>query len=137
MTPHDNSSTRSSSGRQFDLNLSAEQARPVPRLVNLILSEALEGGAQQVHLHAGTQAVSFFRAGEWIQVMQVPAEACGPLINRLRVMAGLDRIKGKTRQEGTAEVVAKGSPTAFRVITQFTDTGDEEVYLHLPGSDER
>ena len=137
MTPHDNSSTRSNSGRQFDLNRSAEQARPVPRLVNLILHEALESGAQQVHLHAVTLAVSFFRAGEWIQVMQVPAEACGSLINRLRVMAGLDRIKGKTRQEGTVEVVAEGTPTPFRVITQFTDAGDEEMYLHLPSYDER
>ena len=134
MTPHDSSSTPSGSGHQFDLNLSAEKARPVPRLVNLIILEALKSGAQQVHLHTGTtgMAVRFFLTGEWIQVMKVPAAALGPLINRLRVMAGLDRTKGNTRQDGTVEVLTDGAPVAIRIVVQFTEAGDEEVYLHLP-----
>ena len=135
MTPHDGSSTPSGSGRQSDLNLSAWEASPVPRLVNLIVLEALGSGAQQVHLHTGTQAVRFFHTGEWIQVMKVPAAAFGPLINRLRIMAGLDRTKGNTRQEGTSEVLAEGAPVAIRIVVQFTESGDEEVYLHLPSSE--
>ena len=136
MTPHYSSSTPSGSGRQFDLNLSAEEARPVPRMVNSIVLEALNTGAQQVHLHTGTLAVRYFRTGEWIQVMKVPAAALGPLINRLRSMAGLDRTKGNTRQEGTLEVVAEGAPVAIRVVVQFTEAGDEEAYLHLPSSEQ-
>jgi len=137
MTPHDSSVTPSGSGRQFDLNLTAEEARPVPRLVNLIVLEALRSGAQQVHLHTGTLAVRFFHTGEWIQVMKVPGPALGPLINRLRVMAGLDRTRGNTRQEGGFEVVAEDAPVAIRVVVQFTNAGDEEVYLHLPSAEQQ
>lgn len=137
MTQHHSSSTPSGSGRQFDLNLSAEEARPTPRLVNLIVLEALKSDAEQVHLHTGTLAVRYFRTGEWIQVMKVPAAAIGPLINRLRVMAGLDRTKGTTRQEGTLQVVADGAPVVIRAVVQFTEAGDEEVYLHLPSSEQK
>ncbi len=105
-------------------------------MVNSIVLEALNTGAQQVHLHTGTLAVRYFRTGEWIQVMKVPAAALGPLINRLRSMAGLDRTKGNTRQEGTLEVVAEGAPVAIRVVVQFTEAGDEEAYLHLPSSEQ-
>ena len=138
MTPHHDSSTPSGSGRQFDLNLRPGAATPIPRMVNLIVLEALNAGAQQihVHLHTGTVAVRYFLTGEWIQVMEVPAAAFGPLINRLRVMAGLDRTKGNTRQEGNVEVVADGAPVAIRVVVQFTETGDEEAYIHLPSSEQ-
>ena len=106
-------------------------------MVNLIILEALNTDAQQVHLHTGTLAVRYFRTGEWIQVMKVPAAALGPLINRLRIMAGLDRTKGNTRQEGILEVVAEGAPVAIRVVVQFTEAGDEEVYLYLPSSEQQ
>ena len=137
MTRHGSSLTPSDAGRQFDLNISADDARPVPRLVNLIVREAIESGSQQAHMHTGTLAVRYFRSGEWIQVMKVPAAALGPVINRLRVMAGLDRTKGNTRQEGTFEVVAGGAPVPIRIVVQFTDAGDEEAYLHLPSYEQR
>jgi hypothetical protein len=66
--------------------------------------------------------------------MKVPA--LRPVINRLRAMADLDRTKGNTQQEGTVEVIAEGAPVAIRVVVQFTEAGDEEVYLHLPSSEQ-
>ena len=120
--------------RQFDLG--AEEGKPVPRLVNLIIREALGSGTSQVHMTTGALAVRFFRMGAWIEVMRLPAQVFAPVINRIRVMAGLDRTKGKTRQEGTVEVIAEGAPVPIKVVVQFTEAGDEEVYLHLPSSEQ-
>jgi type IV pilus assembly protein PilB len=111
--------------------------RPVVRLVDLIVLEALRSGSQQVHIDTGTLLVRFLHTGEWHPVMKVPAAALQPVVNRLRVMAALDRTKGNTRQEGGFEVVAEDAPVAIRVVVQFTDAGDEEVYLHLPSAEQQ
>lgn len=132
MTSRDSSSIPSGSSRQFDLSLSTEDDRPVPRLVNLIVREALNNGVQEVHLDAGTTTARFFTGGEWAPFMKLPAAVLPPLINRIRVMASLDRIKGNNRQEGTIEFIVEGAAVAARVVVQFTEAGDEEVYLHLP-----
>ncbi len=120
--------------RLFDLNLGADQARPVPRLVNLIILEALNSESHQVHLDSGTQTIKVLRSGAWTPVMKLPPTAFKPVINRIRVMAGLDRTKGKSRQEGLIAVTTNGEPHTIRVHVQFTEAGQEEVYLYLPPS---
>ncbi len=136
MTPLDDRTIPPGSRRQYDLNISADEARPVPRMVNLIISEALITGAQQVHVHTGELTIRFLRADEWTEHMSVPAPVLAPLINRLRVMANLDRIEHNEKQEGTIEVQSRGLSAVLRMVVQFTETGEEEVYLHLPSAEQ-
>jgi len=103
-------------------------------LVNLIVLEALGSQSEQVHLDGGTGTIELLHDGAWTPVMKLPPAAFEAVINRLRVMAGLDRTKGKTRQEGVVEVTPDGAPLRIRVQVQFTDAGHEEMFLHLPTS---
>ena len=134
--PLDGRSIPPDSRHQLDLSISAEDTRPVPLMVNLIISEALHVGSQQVHLHTGERSVSFLHADEWTEYMKVPAAMFAPVINRLRVLANLDRIEHNNRQEGTIEVKSDGVSIVIGMVVQFTAAGDEEVHLHLPDPDQ-
>jgi len=107
-------------------------------LVNLIVLQALRSESQQVHLDSGTQTIEFLLNGTWTPVMKLPPAAFERVINRIRVMAGLDRTTGNTRQDGAVEVNADSGPRTIRVQIQFTEAGHEEVYFHLlPASPKR
>ena len=114
--------------REYDLDEVARM-RPVLRLTNLILAEAIAQGAAGIRLQsreADTGAVEYSLQGEWRQVMRIPIKAFGPLLNRFRVMAALDIAK-VPRQEGEVHVRTKGSPYRFSIRSEVPSGGPESI----------
>ena len=68
------------------------EAAPVVRLVNAILSGALDAGASDVHIEPQQQGlrVRYRVDGVLRDVMEVPPGAANAVVSRLKIMAGLD-----------------------------------------------
>ena len=105
------------------------------RLCNLVLAEAIRSAATEVRLSSAPERyeVSYCIDGEWRPVMKVPLQAGVQLVNRLRVMASLDRTS-RARGEGTLGVTLDGAAVAFSLRLEPADPGREHAVLrrHLP-----
>lgn len=114
-----------------DLAISAEEAsqRPVVRLVDLILSEAVISRASDIHVEPeeGGVAVRYRIDGVLRQVMKMPRAAGFPMISRLKIMASLDIANRLRPQDGRARVGVNGVPVDLRVSTLPAALGEKVV----------
>ncbi len=114
-----------------DLAISAEEAsqRPVVRLVDLILSEAVLSRASDIHVEPeeGGVAVRYRIDGVLRQVMKMPRAAGLPMISRLKIMASLDIADRLRPQDGRSRVGVNGVPVDLRVSTLPASLGEKVV----------
>ena len=114
-----------------DLEEMANQA-PVIRLVNLLLAEAVETGASDVHLEAEGRSMTVrYRVDGVLQ----PAPAPPPhlraaVVSRLKIMAELDIAERRLPQDGRVRLRTEGRELDVRVSTLPTLHG-ESVVLRL------
>lgn len=107
--------------------------RPVVRLCNLILVEAFMNQAKEVKLSecdptAGS--VEYLIGEEWRPVMRIPIQAHRLIINRLKVMAGLDIAKVPD-QEGELHVRFQGVTRILAIRIQAVPTGGDIATLRI------
>jgi type II secretory ATPase GspE/PulE/Tfp pilus assembly ATPase PilB-like protein/ActR/RegA family two-component response regulator len=114
-----------------DLSASADeaQARPIVRLVDLMLSDGITSRASDIHIEPGEGgvAVRYRIDGVLRQVMNVPRSAGAPLISRIKIMSGLDIADRLRPQDGRARVAVNGSPVDLRVSTLPASLGEKVV----------
>ncbi|HET9383762.1 MAG TPA: type II/IV secretion system protein, partial [Gemmatimonadales bacterium] len=114
-----------------DITVSAEEAsqRPVIRLVDLIISEAIAARASDVHIEPeeGGVAVRYRIDGVLRQVMKIPRQAGLPLISRIKIMSSLDIADRLRPQDGRARVAVNGQPIDLRVSTLPAQLGEKVV----------
>jgi hypothetical protein len=120
------------------LAISAEEAsqRPVVRLVDLILSEAVLSRASDIHVEPeeGGVAVRYRIDGVLRQVMKMPRAAGFPMISRLKIMASLDIADRLRPQDGRARVGVNGLPVDLRVSTLPAALGEKHSALPPNGT---
>jgi len=114
-----------------DLEAAANQA-PVVRLVNLLLAEALEAGASDVHLEAEPRRVRVrYRVDGVLQeAPSPPAHLRAAVVSRLKIMAELDIAERRLPQDGRVRLRTEGRELDVRVSTLPTLHG-ESVVLRL------
>ena len=120
--------------REYDLEVSEEFERPVPKLCNLILADALRSqslGIRLVPAGAEVGGVEYDREGQWQPVMQIPAQVFSTLINRLKVRAALD-IGRVPMQEGELHVRFDGLRRVLRIRSEATNAPFELLTITLP-----
>ena len=113
------------------LDLAEEGGRPIVRLLNLILSEALLSRSSQIQLQSspGSCLIRFLREGAWTDVLTLPAPL-GPLVvNRVRALAGADRTGGQLTRHGKLQVLSEGTEVTLNVTVQDHGSGFEEVIM--------
>ncbi len=105
---------------------------PVVRLVNLLLSEAVEAGASDVHLEAREDGLrARYRIDGVLQeAPSPPAHLREALVSRLKVMAELDIAERRLPQDGRIRLRVEGRELDVRVSTLPTLHG-ESVVLRL------
>ena len=105
---------------------------PVVRLVNLLLSEAVDVGASDVHLEAGAQAlrVRYRIDGVLQEAPAPPAHLRSAMVSRLKIMAELDIAERRVPQDGRIRLRVEGRELDVRVSTLPTLHG-ESVVLRL------
>src|SRR6266487_251050 len=114
-----------------DLNLSAQEAeaKPIVRLVDMIISEGILSRASDIHVEPeeGGVAVRYRIDGVLRQVMKIPRQAGLPLISRIKIMSSLDIADRLRPQDGRARVAVSGQPIDLRVSTLPAQLGEKVV----------
>jgi type II secretory ATPase GspE/PulE/Tfp pilus assembly ATPase PilB-like protein/ActR/RegA family two-component response regulator len=114
-----------------ELGVSAEEAsqRPVVRLVDLVIAEAIQSRASDIHIEPeeGGVAVRYRIDGVLRQVMKIPRAAGLPVISRIKIMSSLDIADRLRPQDGRARVAVGGQPIDLRVSTLPASLGEKVV----------
>ena len=114
-----------------DLNLSAQEAeaKPIVRLVDMIISEGILSRASDIHIEPeeGGVAVRYRIDGVLRQIMKIPRNAGLPLISRIKIMSSLDIADRLRPQDGRARVAVNGQPIDLRVSTLPAAQGEKVV----------
>src|SRR5262245_21482405 len=91
--------------RDVDERKRSESA-PIVRMVNLIVSQAVETGASDIHIEPGKGAL-FIRNrvdGLLRQSLEAPKWVQGPVISRIKVMAHMDIAEKRLPQDGRVAI---------------------------------
>jgi type II secretory ATPase GspE/PulE/Tfp pilus assembly ATPase PilB-like protein len=123
--------TISEGGDDEDFNLSADRAseRPVIRLVDHIIAEAITTRASDIHIEPeeGGVAVRYRIDGVLRDTMTLPRPAGLPLVSRIKIMAQMDIADRLRPQDGRARVSVNGSRVDLRVSTLPASYGEKVV----------
>ena len=114
-----------------DFNISADRAseRPVIRLVDHIIAEAISTRASDIHIEPeeGGVAVRYRIDGVLRDTMMLPRPAGLPLVSRIKIMATMDIADRLRPQDGRARVSVNGSRVDLRVSTLPASYGEKVV----------
>jgi len=107
---------------------------PSVRMVNLILEQAVEARASDVHIEPRQdETIVRFRVdGALQQAMELPKRLAGGVVSRIKVMANLDITNRRTPQDGRTRVAFGDTPVDVRVSTLPTIYGEKVVLRLLP-----
>jgi type IV pilus assembly protein PilB len=117
------------------LTREAEQA-PIVKMVNLILLEAFNAKASDIHIEPGPNAVVVrYRVNGILEdSLQVPKWVHGPAIARIKVMAKLDITERRVPQDGHLSVRHRDAIVDVRVSSLPTTYGEKVVMRVLDPS---
>ena len=103
--------------------------RPVMRLVDHIIAEAIAARASDVHVEMEEQGVAVRCRIDGVlrQTMSLPTGVGGPLVSRVKIMAKLDIADRLRPQDGRARVAVNGGPVDLRISTLPSAHGEKVV----------
>jgi type IV pilus assembly protein PilB len=110
----------------------ASESPPIVALVDLVLAQAVQQRASDIHIEpvGDTLRVRARIDGVLRELQVLPPQSRGPVVSRIKVMAGLDISVKRRPQDGRGVVRVQGRELALRVSTLPTN-GGEKVVLRL------
>ncbi len=127
-----------SEGSEFDVERLRDIANeaPIIRLVNQIVSHAVERGASDIHIEPGRDDVAIrVRIDGFLQSDRaVPAALRAALTTRIKIMARLDIAERRLPQDGRIKTAVRGVEIDIRVSTMPTAFGESVVMRILDRS---
>ena len=107
---------RMAGGNDDDEDLD-EQAAPIIRLVTMIVSEAVKMRASDIHIEpmANRVRVRYRVDGVCLERDNIPKRMQGPVVNRFKIMAGIDLAEKRLPQDGRIKMRISGADVDFRV----------------------
>jgi type IV pilus assembly protein PilB len=114
----------------------ASQAAPIVALVDLIIAQAVQQRASDVHIEpvGGGMRVRARVDGVLRELMVLPPQSRGAVVSRIKVMAGLDISVKRRPQDGRGAIQLQGRELALRVSTLPTQSGEKVVLRVLDSS---
>jgi type IV pilus assembly protein PilB len=105
-------------GMGEDANNDPTQA-PIIKLVQAMIGEAVRNRASDIHIEPMKDRVRVrYRIdGECVERDRIPVRMRGPLISRLKIMAGIDIAEKRLPQDGRIKLTVDKSSIDFRVST--------------------
>lgn len=118
-----------------DLSNSANAA-PVIRYVNLVLYQAVQDRASDIHFEPFEHEfkIRYRVDGALYEMAPPPKHLALPVISRIKVMSGLDISERRLPQDGRIQLNIAGRPVDFRVSTLPTQFGESVVLRVLDQS---
>ncbi len=107
----------------------------VVRIVNQILTEAINSGASDIHIEPygrGSGSLVRFRVdGVCHEGLRIPAEYHRSLVSRLKILARLDIAERRKPQDGKLKFRHSEQEVELRMVTLPTATREEDVVLRV------
>jgi type IV pilus assembly protein PilB len=112
------------------------ESAPIVRMVNLIVSQAVESGASDIHIEPGkTQLVVRNRVDGLLRhSLEAPRWVQGPVISRIKVMSKLDIAERRLPQDGRVAIKVGQKSLDLRVSTVPGKYGEKVVIRILDSS---
>ena len=126
-----------------ELGIEIEDLRKLPeqteviRLVNLLVLQALQFHASDIHLMPATDAMHVrLRVDGILQELIVPIsyERADQVVNRIKILCDLDITEHRMPQDGHFSIKLEGQDIDFRVVTSPTIFGEKVVMRVLDRS---
>jgi type IV pilus assembly protein PilB len=113
------------------------QAAPVIKLTNLILRDAAQNGASDIHIEPGASGgtVRFRIDGVLRNYMQLPLPALVRVISRIKILGNLDIADKWRPQDGRTRILVEGRPYDIRISTVPTRDAEKAVLRLLKGGE--
>lgn len=102
---------------------------PVVRLTDLILKEAIQGGASDIHIQPSDTggSVRYRVDGVLRHYMHLPTSALVRVVSRIKILGGMDIADHMRPQDGRARVGWKGRVCDLRISTVPTRNAEKAV----------
>ncbi|MFP3938098.1 MAG: GspE/PulE family protein [Phycisphaerae bacterium] len=115
--------------QQAGEDAAGEDAAPIVKLVTMIITEAVKSRASDIHVEpmADRVRVRYRTDGVCMERDNVPIRMKGPVINRLKIMAGIDLAEKRLPQDGRIKMKVSGSQVDFRVSVLPSYHGESVV----------
>src|SRR3989441_530168 len=112
----------------FELKESADEA-PVVKLVNMVLVDAIQKGASDVHFvtYEKVFRIRFRMDGVLHEMLSPPKRLESAILSRLKIMSNLDIAERRLPQDGRIKLRYTGREIDFRVSTLPTIFGEKAV----------
>ncbi len=106
-----------------------EDSAPIIRLVTMIIGEAVKMRASDIHIEPMTNRVRVrYRVdGVCLERDNIPKRMQGPVINRFKIMAGIDLAERRMPGDGRIKMSVAGADIDFRVSTLPSYHGESVV----------
>ena len=116
-----------------------EDDAPIVRFVNLLISQAIQDGASDIHIEPGERqlAVRYRIDGVLHEMQSAPKSIQNGVISRLKIMSEIDIAERRKPQDGRMSVVHGGKRIDLRVATLPTVHGEKVVMRILDNSSTR
>ncbi|GAB4275411.1 MAG: type IV-A pilus assembly ATPase PilB [Candidatus Rifleibacteriota bacterium] len=105
----------------------ASEETPIIKLVNLILTSAVQKGASDIHIEPdeGELRVRLRIDGTLVITMNLQPEALPSVMSRIKILSGMDISERRLPQDGRIQMVIMDKPIDFRVNTIPTAWGEK------------
>ena len=110
----------------------APEETPIVKLVNLVLSQAVQKGASAIHIEPdeGELRVRYRCGGTLVVAMNLQPEAQKSVVSRLKLMGGMDTSECRIPQDGRINLTIMDKSIEFRVNIIPVAFG-EKVCMHI------
>ena len=118
-----------SSGAAARMSAHAISQAPVVRALDLLMTQAVQDRASDIHVEPQEDRlrVRFRTDGILREVMSLPLIAHGPLISRIKIMAGMNIAERRRPQDGQITFRTRDKEVDIRVATSNTIHGEMSV----------
>jgi type IV pilus assembly protein PilB len=109
---------------------------PVVKYVNLIITQAVQDRASDIHVEPGERSlrIRYRIDGVLHEVMESPRSIASGVVSRLKIMSDIDIAERRRPQDGRLSVVIGGKRIDLRVATLPTVWGEKVVMRILDNS---
>ncbi|MEZ4743069.1 MAG: type IV-A pilus assembly ATPase PilB [Bdellovibrionota bacterium] len=109
---------------------------PIIKIVNDVMIQCLRRGASDIHfeVYEETMRIRLRIDGSLIEIARPPLSMKGPLISRIKIMAGMNIAESRLPQDGAINIMIGDKPVDFRVNTLPTVYGEKIVMRILDKS---
>jgi type IV pilus assembly protein PilB len=113
------------------------QEAPIAKLVDTIITQAINEKASDIHIEPDENAVKIrFRVdGLLKEVMSPPKKLASPIVSRLKILSDMDITETRKPQDGRLTFKLKDRDIDFRVSSVRTISGEKMVLRMLDKSD--